>query len=244
MAELSEEPIIVIGRGNSGTRVVSHTLIASRVYMGDRINPSGDKVPGRKMYEACRIIAKQVEWNGDLSWNFDRLHEIPISPQFEELIGEYVEDVLAEDTPRKGWKLPETTLAYPWIARMFPRAKYVYVLRDPRDCLLSRHLTDDLRWFDLPVPDTDDKLDDRVASWKYQYELVKSTPRPSSFISIRYEDLVREQEAMLGELEGFLAMPLARVVLDPSRIGRWKEHPEILEHIGPLSEAMRECGYE
>jgi hypothetical protein len=236
--------IIVIGRGHSGTRILSHTLYTSGVYMGKWLNSAGDNVPGKAMYRACAILAQHVGWDGGLSWDFDRLHTMPVDAEFSERVNEYVEDILAQEKQHKGWKLPETTLAYPWITRMFPRARYIYIVRDPRDCLLGKHLTDDLGKFNFPIPEMDDPLDQRVASWKYQYDIVKATPRPANFISVRYEDLVLDQEATLGRLEGFLGIPLARVIVDQTRIGQWKSDPDILSHLSPLKDAMEECGYD
>ena len=107
--------ITVIGRGHSGTRAISHTLYASGVYMGNRLNPSGDKIPGQAMYDACRAMARYVEWNGGLSWDFDALFSMPIDPDFERHIGTYLEDVLHNPAAHRGWKIPETSLVYPWI---------------------------------------------------------------------------------------------------------------------------------
>jgi len=45
----------------------------------------------------------------------------------------------------KGWKIPETTLVFPWIRRIFPEIRYIFWVRDPRDSILGGHLTDDLR---------------------------------------------------------------------------------------------------
>ena len=113
--------ITIIGRGHSGTRMISHTLYASSVFMGRLLNTSGDKMPPDDLYEACRVMAKYVKWNGGLSWNFDDLHTMPIDPEFTTLIESYLKDVLSNKSEHKGWKLPETTLIFPWIARMFPR---------------------------------------------------------------------------------------------------------------------------
>ena len=52
--------IIVIGRGHSGTRAISHTLTASGVYMGAKLNISGDLIPPHDMYDACRVMARQI----------------------------------------------------------------------------------------------------------------------------------------------------------------------------------------
>ena len=221
-----ETLITVIGRGHSGTRAISHTLYASGVYMGRQLNPSGDKVPGQAMYDACRVMARYVEWNGGLSWNFDPLFSMPVDPGFEGHIRAYLEDVLRNPAAQKGWKIPETTLVYPWIARLFPETRFIHWIRDPRDCILGRHKTDDLRDFGIEYPHTADALEMRAVSWFYQYQLMKATPRPKHAIEIRFEDFVMKQEETLERLEAFLGIPLARVVMRPEAVGRWKREAE------------------
>ncbi|MAT73787.1 hypothetical protein CMK14_01365, partial [Candidatus Poribacteria bacterium] len=91
--------------------------------MGSTLNRSGDKIPPDAMYDACRVLAKYVKLNGDLSWDFEQLHEMEIDPEFKELINTYLADVLpshlnladvlADKSTHRGWKIPETTLAYP-----------------------------------------------------------------------------------------------------------------------------------
>ena len=233
--------IIVIGRGHSGTRTISHTLYASGVYMGRTINPSGDKVPPQDLYEACRVMARYVEWQGDLSWNLAPLNTIPIDPEFEKLVRSYLADVLDRNGPC-GWKLPETTLIFPWIARLFPDAKYIYLVRDPRDCIIGRHLTDDLRDFGVHYPATDDDRERRAISWKYQYEIVKATPRPRNFLTVRFEDFILKQEATLARLEEYLGIPLGRIIARPAPVGRWKTDAG-RHYFDFFREAMVESGY-
>lgn len=211
--------------------------------MGHVLSHSGDTLLPDPMYEASDLVAEHVRWDGGLSWDFDPLHTMPIDPKFEELVDTYLRRILAWTKSHRGWKLPETTLAYPWIARMFPEVIYIYVVRDPRDCLLGSHRTDDLRKCNVRCPDLEHELDQRVASWKYQYEIVKATPRPERFILIKFEDLVLDPESTLQRLEGFLDMPLARIVMDRTRVGLWRSDPRLLSHIQPLEPAMRELGY-
>ena len=214
--------ITIIGRGHSGTRTISHTLYGSGVFMGKTLNASGDKVPPQAMYRACRILARSVTWLGGLEWDFSALHEREIAPEFEHLVREYLADILSVENEPRGWKLPETTLAYPWIVRIFPDARYVYLVRDPRDCIINGHLTDDLSDFGIEYPETDDVRQRRAISWKYQYDIVASTPRPRHFLTVRFEDFVLQQERTLRQLEDFLGIPLARIVVRPESVGRWK----------------------
>jgi Sulfotransferase family len=235
--------ITIIGRGHSGTRAISHTLYTSNVYMGSLLNPSGDLVPPEAMYEACRVLASHVNWKGGLEWDFSQLHTMQIPEQFERLISVYLKSVLADKSENKGWKIPETTLAYPWIVRMFPEIKYVFWIRNPRDCILGRHITDDLTDFGIPYPKTDDVRLRRAISWKYQYDLVKSTPRPAHWLEVRFEDFVLKQEETLQRLEDFLGFKMARIIVRRDSIERWKLDDGV-NYFDFFAPAMIEYGYE
>jgi len=235
--------ITIIGRGHSGTRAMSHTLYASGVHVGNLLNRAGDKMPPQEMYDACKLIAKHVKWNGDLSWDFSELNTCDIDPEWDRLIESYLADVLKAKTPHTGWKIPETTLSYPWIVRKFPEAKYIHWIRDPRDSILSRHRTDDLSDFDIPYPETEDIRERRAISWYYQYQLMKTTPLPENVITVRFEDFVLKQEETLQRLEEFLGMPLARIIVRKDPVARWKTDTE-KHDFDFFSEAMADQGYE
>lgn len=237
--------ITVIGRGHSGTRAISHTLYASGVYMGSQLNPSGDKIPPFSMYDACKVLAKYVKWNGGLSWDFEPLFTMPIDPVFEQLINEYLSDVLRDKSENKGWKIPETTLVYPWIVRMFPETRFIHWIRDPRDCILGSHKTDNLRDFGLDYPQTDDVYERRAISWYYQYQLMKATPKPKHILHVRFEDFVLKQEKTLKRLEAYLGIPLGRIIVRPEAVARWKRVDEPNElPFDFLREAIAENGYD
>lgn len=243
--------ITVIGRGHSGTRTISHTLYSSGVYMGQALNPSGDLVPGLHMYDACRVFARYVKWNGDLTWDFSRAHSADIPPVFTRLLGEYLSSVLKHGGELKGWKIPETTLVYPWLARMYPEIHYIFWIRNPRDCIIGRHKTDDLRDFGIQYPTPPEEPGEaqenerlrRAISWKYQYDLVKSTPKPERWIEVRFEDFVLKQEETLERLEDFLGIQLARVVMRKDTINRWQRDDGI-NYFDFFEPAMREYNYE
>jgi hypothetical protein len=156
--ELGSSMITIIGRGHGGTRAISHTLSASGVFMGEPLNRSGDLLPPEPMYEACRVMARYVRWLGGLQWDFAGLHTMPIPAEFTTLIEQYLTSVRNSPAEHKGWKIPETTLVMPWIVRLFPDAYYIHWVRNPRDNILARHLTDDLHDFGIDYPDADDFL--------------------------------------------------------------------------------------
>lgn len=234
--------VTVIGRGHGGTRAMSHTLSASGFFMGAEINGSGDLIPAEDMYEACRVMSKYVIHTGGLNWDFSKLHEMPIDPEFIRLVESYLASVLSDESDNKGWKLPETTLVYPWIVRMFPDIFYIDWTRDPRDSILGGHMTDNLSDFGVPWDRTDDLRLSRAVSWKYQREIVKSTPKPKHWIEVRFEDFVLNQHATLKRIEQFLGMGLAKIEVNPQAVGRWKTDDG--EHnFDFLREDLIELGY-
>lgn len=235
--------ITIIGRGHSGTRAISHTLYASGVYMGFTLNESGDLIPPQAMYDACRVFARYVHWKGGLEWDFSAVNSTEIPQEFNDLLDTYLSSVLEHRAEHKGWKIPETTLIYPWIVRRFPDAKYIFWIRNPRDCILGRHVTDDLRDFNIEYPTTDDERLRRAISWKYQYDLVKAFPKPANWLEIRFEDFVLKQEETLARLEEYLGIPLGRIIVRPEAVERYK-HDDGVNYFDFFEPAMKEYGYD
>jgi hypothetical protein len=234
--------IAVIGRGHSGTRILSHTLRASGVDMGSKLNESGDLVPADALYEACRVMARHVIYLGNQRWDFRKLHTVPLDPAFTRLIESYLASVLASEAEHKGWKLPETTLVYPWIVRLFPEIRYIHWVRDPRDCILGRHLTDDLADFGVPCDRFEDVLMRRALSWKYQAQIVQATPPPSHFLTMSFESFVLQQDQALARLREFLGIPLVKVEVHPQAVGRWRRFP-LVDRLDLLREDLIAYGY-
>ena len=102
-----------------------------------------------------------------------------------DLIQGYLASVLGSSAEHRGWKIPETTLVFPWIARLYPDIKYIYWIRNPRDSIVGRHKTDDLADFGVPYPATEDLRLKRAISWWYQYALVRAAPAQPAELPIR-----------------------------------------------------------
>lgn len=236
--------VTIIGRGHSGTRAISHTLAASGVYMGDKLNESGDLIPADKMYDACRIMAKYVKHVNGLTWDFSLLNDSPIDPEFTRLVNEYLHSVIESPANNKGWKLPETTLVYPWIVREFPDIMYIHWIRDPRDSILGKHLTDDLHDFGISYEKNDDPIINRALSWKYQREIMRATPPPANMIEVRFEDFVLDQDRTLARLEDFLGIKLAKIDVRPESVGRWRNDDSWKRASWVFENDIAELGYD
>ncbi|MBQ9922463.1 MAG: sulfotransferase [Clostridia bacterium] len=235
--------VTIIGRGHGGTRAMSHTLTQSGYFMGAKINNSGDLIPAQDMYDACRIFGNYVTYKGNCEWDFSKVLSMDPTPEFISLVNRFLKSVLESDNPLKGWKLPETVLCFPWILKMFPDIKYITWVRDPRDSILSEHVTDDLHDFNIDYDPTDDIRVKRAISWKYQREIMHATPMPKHCISVRFEDFVFDQDNQLKRIGDFLGTPLAKIEMRPDSVGRYK-NDDGLHMFDFFKDEMDECGYE
>jgi hypothetical protein len=135
----------------------------------------------------------------------------------------------------------------------------IYLLRDPRDVIVSRH---------RKVPD---KYYANLRIWKERQRVARRLREHPRFMTVRYEDLVadpdREQERLMLAMP-FLtrraafaeyhrhANPSAHSIaalggvrpVGTESIGRWREHkPRVaaqLELHGPITAELIEAGYE
>ena len=239
----SNHLITVIGRGHSGTRAMSHTLSQSGVFMGEPLNEAGDLLPPEDIYEASRIIGRYIPWRGGLEWDFGPVQTVEIPAEFKQLLERFLKTVLGSPAARRGWKIPETTLCYPWIKRLYPEIRYIFWVRNPRDCITGGHMTDDMRDFGIQYPLTDDVFRRRAISWKYQDDLVRASGLPQYSIKVRLEDFVLQQERELQRLEEYLGFPLARIPVRRAPLGRHKQQPagELYDFLVP---ALQAHGYD
>lgn len=115
-----------------------------------------------------------------------------------------------------GDKNPVYATYTPKLIRLFPEAKFLHLMRDPRDNIISLKNVD----FEGPF----------VALLAYRW--VHSAKRifrlkqkyPNRFYTIRYEDLVRKPEKYYGEMCDFLKIPYNDLVFD-----FYKRGPEVMK---------------
>ncbi len=179
------------------------------------------------MYCAAKLFGEKVRMAVDYEWDFNVGGP---SSMFARLVEMYLSCLQGEPELRY-FKLPETTLCYPWIVKMHPDARFIHWIRDPRDC--GSHLTDDFQRWRMLVPDRLIRpwLDQGVEatrirsaiSCKYQWDVVENSPRPNNFLRVRYEDFCTDQKGELQRLEEYLGRPLKPVGTHTQSIGRWKK---------------------
>ncbi len=159
-------------------------------------------------------------------------------------------------------KLPLNILHLPQIAAMFPAARIIMALRDPRDVLVSCW-SQDFEWNDAMVHFHDleqaARFYVRVMGLWQRFEPALGQNR----ILIRYEELVTNPERSLADLSRFLECQLARhiapinrAIATPSRhrvrqpittdaVGGWRNYAQYLEPVmDQLAPFLNALGYK
>ncbi len=161
-------------------------------------------------------------------------------------------------------KTPANDYFAPWLFKYFPAAKLVQVVRDPRAVYASRRrrlLNRDRRHT---------KAFRLVNEWNRSvWQRFAQKPHPERFLSVRYEDLVTDPRAVVGQVCAFIGVDAGALSFKPTRGGQaWAGNSSYGENFSDVSResldrwkhelsaaevawieyhcqaGMRECGYE
>lgn len=167
--------------------------------------------------------------------------------------------VSADDGQILVTKRPKDTMYMPALINDDPELYVIYVMRDPRDVIVSRHGKDKSIYYS------------NIRLWRQMHAYAKQMVGHERFLEVRYEDFVRDPDstqqrisekfpwlekthnfseyheyAQISE-KSITAMHSVRPIA-PTSVGVWTQHPGRIKgqqmiH-GSLSPDLIECGYE
>ncbi|QHJ88551.1 sulfotransferase family protein [Aequoribacter fuscus] len=156
-------------------------------------------------------------------------------------------------------KRPKDTQFMPRVLASVPEFWVIYCLRDPRDVVVSKHRI------------AGDKYYSNLRLWREQHGFAQRMQTHERCITVRYEDLVRDPDAVQSMLQkqipwltcthpfseyhqhAKLSAQSERAMhglrsINTDSIGRWRDNlPRIVSQIqrhGDISALLIECGYE
>ena len=254
--DAAHSPIFIVGFPRSGTTLLEQMLDAHPALqsmderpffnvLGDHLSAAGLRVP-RELHRMQQSDCDQLR---EAYWDLVRSK-----------IARKADTQLVD-------KNPLNMLWLPLIHRLFPNARYILALRDPRDVLLSNYFQN-FRSVVLGAvcADLESLARGYVAAmtyWLHHAELFQ----PQIFVS-RYETLVAEPQRQAARLAEFLGLADAQPLLNsqarakekgyiatpsyteviqpitPRRVNRWQRYREALQPALPILEPMlRHWGY-
>ena len=237
--EPNQPPVILTGRGGSGTRLLAEVCMGFGLHLGDSLNRSLDSLQWVDLiYEAVltNLAGHANPWRG--SWaaelrNRARWHRSAHTPL---------------DQPW-GFKLPEAMLVGQELMEAWPKAQLVHLVRHPLDvCLRRTHMTSRTT---NPIgratlgaayralgrnldPQIDPPHWRNAVSWWFQLSRMQSYKHRSGhrILEVRYEDLCDHTTAAAAKLARELNLQTSSIQLqvDAERRRRWEpDDPHIAE---------------
>jgi hypothetical protein len=220
------QPVVIGATGGSGTRIMAQVLRKAGWFLGNRVHPDNeDSVP------IGWFLTKWLKRLKDFP-NVDPDTFARAGRDFERMLYLHRRGISSPDA-RWGWKNPRSLWLIPFLAHRFPALKFVHMIRDARDMMLSENiyfLRQNGHW--LLGPDW----------WRNpeaaQLELWRiSNKRAFAFAQqylqdryhmVRYEDLCRKPAETVSAVMTFLGNPKIDIepiiegIRDRGNIGRWR----------------------
>jgi hypothetical protein len=250
----AQEPVVVMGRGHSGTRILAWALVALGLRMGAKPDKYTGDAQDRRFTGTIKKLAQRTLHLPGTAAPSNRDLKL-----FQQAVKRYIR-WLGELSPAWGWKFPETYLIGNIVDAVFPRARYIHMIRDGRDLAFKFHLTDD------PTRDLGAKLlkhldaMDRAnhiqaaLSWEFQLKRFENLAArlENRVHTITFEafclDPVREME----KTADFLNVPMTNVCrdylvreVDPAKVAQFqKQDPlKVAEVENLIGQTLVRYGY-
>ena len=207
----------VVGVNRSGTTLLRLMLDAHSQlvippethFVPELIDAARDR--GTSPEDLVAVVVSQREWR-DFGFTEDELRERFASAQpinARRALRAFYE-AYAERAGKRRWgeKTPAYAKCMVKIQSALPEARFVHLIRDGRDIVLSRRRSSE----DPPSPS-------RVASrWKQRIERAREqAPKLRHYLEVRYEDLVLDTEPTLRRICEFIELDFEPQILDYHR---------------------------
>lgn len=220
-----EQPIFVVGAARSGTTLLQSMIDA---------HPDVALVGELHFFDQIMRLSASIEEPFDaaaidrLGDGIRRCHAIQFVPDIAPALDLALEKLAATPapsfrqlfpcllaafreragTPRIGEKTPSNIRYLRELVELFPDARIVHILRDPRDSISSR----------IRYPFSSSSVIFNTLLWKIEmiYALdfaVDTAASAGRYLEVRYEDLVANPAAVMGNVSRFMGVPFAPEML-------------------------------
>ena len=252
-------PLAIGGVGGSGTRVVAHLMQELGFDMGTDLNHSLDDLCFTALFkrkalwpieeniaELTRILPIYLTARGRPTPTTISLecHRERANSLLKKLVAEdgwreegAVTDrhvalsTIGEDTPRWGWKEPNTHIVLPFLFQALPNMKYVHVIRNGLDMAYSANQNQLNLWGEVLLGRP---VDNRIPSdaldyWCQVHErLLSFLPDASErILIIRFESLLQRPDVVLEKVSEFIDLEITSETLS-----RWQRALSIPASLG------------
>lgn len=227
---MRDDPLIIGALGGSGTRVVARLVRAAGVFMGGWVNEAEDSEPIQHFYNAW--LRHYLAQGGNLgSVELDDAEK-----DFHRALDAHRTGI---DSPDAAWgaKVPRSILMLGFWQQLFPRFRFIHVVRNGLDMVYSSDHRQRNMVGDLMLSESE-RADDEVFQAMTYWCRVNigaadfgEQHMAGRYLRVRYEDLCARPNATVRELVEFAGacsrddvMNTVVRMISPSAT-RWREKP-------------------
>lgn len=202
-------PFFIIGAGRSGTTLLRLILAGhSRLHVTPETwfiaslveeLPLSGRLVAAQVEQAATLIVEHYRWP-DMQMSADRLRcrarhlQQPTLAAIVDLI--YADQLLRTGKSRCGDKTPIYIEIVPQVLALYPKAKFIHLIRDGRDVAISRIDAGWERYYEHNRFTWTETM-----RWRRQHA---EAPFAGRILEVKYEDLVTDPEATTRRICGFL----------------------------------------
>ena len=186
------------------------------------------------LYAPPELPLGQLSVNADTVWMKASMKELQLTT--EELDFLLWDRVLADLLARSGKptvvvKTPSNVLIWPQLAKCWPDARFIFLLRHPASSVVSLNASWNPKWH----PDEAGTLDESAAKALRYMTALEDARRALPGRTVRYEDLTAEPELIARQLCRYLRVPFEPAMLEYGEFG----HGRIAGGLGDTSDKLR-----
>ncbi|MBF0278903.1 MAG: sulfotransferase [SAR324 cluster bacterium] len=237
---LSEQnPVVLMGRGHSGTRVLSWICTELGVNLGTSASlATGDADDQKFTQEIKKITTNNI--------GTEMLRPSDLQ-RFQKAVSGYYGRLNHPQT-LWGWKFPETYLIPSYIAETFPKARYIHLVRDGRDIAFKQHLTDDpKRKLGKKILESQNALGlphhlQAAVSWAFQvdnFDNFRGSVSGDQVLDVLFEDICTRPYEIVEELCDFLKLSITKRCdsyikeqINVKKVAQYKENdPRLVQEV-------------
>ena len=241
-------PLVIGATGGSGTRVVARLARHAGYDLGHNLNSAEDALAFYSFHNKWINRFVSVERGGE---TLPRAEAEQMESEFRAALDLHCPETIRAEK-QWGWKAPRSIYLLPFLHRQLPNLKFIHVLRDGRDMVLSpnqnqlrKHGAALLSWRERVFHSAPERA---MLVWERANlsaaEFANSTLR-DNYLRVRFEDLCARPLETTAEIMNFLGArvdpePIARSEISPpATLQRWRNYSpaliEKLERLGAIS---------
>ena len=253
--KVRDDPVIIGAVGGSGTRVFKMAVELAGYFMGTYVNTNKDAVPLRMFFRSwshqwLKLYEQSIAGLSS-SVAIQKMRE-----EFYRAVDSHLNSLPKLSSPW-GFKVPKSLLFLQFLQWIYPKMKFIHVIRNGLDMVYSRNWR--VRFNSEGVLEKEEqKLPEylqRILYWSRVNDIASKYAKKhlgENYIRIRFEDMCATPENVIQRLLDFLNISnkynLDAAVSEiglPNSVGRWRNHPteEIFEIMKVGRPGLEHFGY-